>query len=133
MIHRVGPGFRYAKDKNNIVANVYYQRSTLDGQVENSDAEQIRHSYNDFTYFLMGQFNINRENSIRLFVRSYTQNPTVTNLQSVFDVSDAQYISSGNHELSPSYSHHMMMHYIHSNLEKGRTFMWMFMLQNTSD
>ena len=133
MIHRVGPGFRYAKDKNNIVANVYYQRSTLDGQVENSDAEQIRHSYNDFTYFLMGQFNINRENSIRLFVRSYTQNPTVTNLQSVFDVSDAQYISSGNPELSPSYSHHMMMHYIHSNLEKGRTFMWMFMLQNTSD
>ncbi len=133
MIHRIGPGFRYAKEKNNLVANVYYQRSTLDGQVENADAEQIRHSYNDFTYFLMGQFNINRENSIRLFVRSYTQNPTVTNLQSVFDVSDAQYISSGNPELNPSYTHNVMMHYIHSNLEKGRTFMWMFMMQNTSD
>lgn len=133
MIHRLGPGFRYAKEKNNIVANVYYQRSTLDGQVENSDAEQIRHSYNDFTYFLMGQFNINRENSIRLFVRSYTQNPTVTNLQSVFDVSDAQYISSGNPELNPSYTHNVRLHYIHSNLEKGRTFMWMFMMQNTSD
>lgn len=133
MIHRVGPGFRYAKEKNNIVANVYYQRSSLDGQVENSDSEKIRHSYNDFTYFLMGQFNINRENSIRLFVRSYTQNPTVTNLQSVFDVSDAQYISSGNPELNPSYTHNVMMHYINSNLEKGRTFMWMFMMQNTSD
>lgn len=133
MIHRIGPGFRFAKEKNTLVANVYYQRSALDGRVERTGAEKIRHTYNDFTYFLMGQFNINRENSIRLFVRSYTQNPSVTNLQSVFDVSDAQYISSGNPELNPSYTHNVRLHYIHSNLEKGRTFMWMFMMQNTAD
>lgn len=133
MIHRVGPGFRFAKQKNVIVANVYYQRSTLDGRVENINAEQIRHSYNDFTYFLMGQFNFNQQNSLRMFLRSYTQNPSITDLQSVYDVSDAQYISSGNPTLNPSYTHNVRMHYVHSNLEKGRTFMWMLMMQNTSD
>ncbi len=133
MIHRVGPGFRYAKDKNRIVANIYYQRSTLDGEVANSRSERIAHNYNNITYFLMGQFNINQQNSLRLFVRSYTRNPSITDLQSVFDVSDAQYITSGNAALNPSYSHNLRLHYVHSNLEKGRTFMWMGMVQNTSD
>lgn len=133
MIHRVGPGFRYAKERNNLIANVYYQRSTLDGQIESAGSEQIRHSYNNFTYFLSGQFNINRENSIRLFVRSATDNPSITELQSVYDVSNAQYISSGNPDLNPSYSHNVMFHYVNSNVEKGRTFMWMVMMQNTSN
>lgn len=61
---RVGPGFRYSKDRNTFVANVYYQHSVLDGQVTQGASEQIRHSYDDFTYFMMGQLMINRENSL---------------------------------------------------------------------
>lgn len=133
MVHRVGPGFRFAKERNTLVFNLSYQRSMLDGQVVKEDAEKIVHNYNDFTYFMMGQFNINKENSIRLFVMSNTQNPQVTQLQNVYDVSDAQYISRGNPDLSPSYSHNINFHYVNSNVEKGRTFMWMFSMQNTSD
>ncbi|MEG1405141.1 MAG: outer membrane beta-barrel protein [Alistipes sp.] len=133
MIHRVGPGFRYAKEKNSLIFNVNYQRSMLDGRVETANSEKIAHSYNNFTYFVMGQFNINSANSIRLYVRSGTENPEVTDLQSVFDVSDGQYISSGNPNLNPSYRQSVMFNYTNSNIEKGRTFMWMFMLLNTSD
>lgn len=131
--HRVGPGFRFAKERNTFVANVYYQRSTLDGQVIHADADKISHAYNDVTYFMMTQLNINRENSIRMFVSSYTNNPQVTDLQSVFDVSDAQNITHGNPDLNPSYTHRINFHYTNSNVEKGRTFMWMFSLQATSD
>ncbi|MEG1611185.1 MAG: outer membrane beta-barrel protein [Alistipes sp.] len=133
MIHRVGPGFRYAKEKNSLVANVYYQRSMLDGRVETANSEKISHSYNNFTYFLMGQFNINPENMMRLYVRSRTENPEVNDLQSVFDVADGQYISSGNPNLNPSYNQSVMFSYTNSNITKGRTFMFMLMLQNTSD
>ena len=42
---------------------------------------------------MMGQLNINRENSLRLFVSSYTDNPSITDLQNVADVSDAQNIT----------------------------------------
>ncbi len=133
LTQRVGPGFRYSKDRNTFVANVFYQRSSLDGQVMQTDNAKIRHDYNDVTYFMMGQLNINRENSLRLFVSSYTNNPSVTQLQGVFDLSNAQNISSGNPDLNPSYNHSVNFHYVNSNVEKGRTFMWMFSMNAATD
>lgn len=133
LTQRVGPGFRYAKERNTFVANVYYQRSALDGQVVQSDMDPIKHSYNNVTYFVMGQLNINRENSIRLFISSYTNNPEVTDLQRVYDLSDVQNISRGNPNLNPTYYHRVNFHYTNSNVTKGRTFMWMFSMQTASD
>ena len=95
--------------------------------------EPIKHNYDNLTYFMMGQLNINQENSIRLYINSSTSTPSITNLQNVFDVSDAQSISRGNPYLKPSYSHSINFHYTNSNLEKGRTFMWMFSFNSTSD
>jgi len=138
LTQNVGPGIRYAKERNTFVANVYYQRSSLDGKVIREDMaaddrKRIRHTYDNVTYFMMGQLNINRENSLRLFVSSYTDSPSVTDLQSVYDVSDAQNITHGNPNLNPSYSHRINFHYVNSNVEKGRTFMWMFSMQATSN
>ena len=129
----VGPGFRFSKERNTFIANVYYQRSALDGQIVRDDAEKIKHAYNNVTYFMMGQLNINRENSLRLFVSPYTDSPSITDLQSVYDVSDAQNISHGNPNLKPTYSHRVNFHYTNSNVEKGRTFMWMFSMNTTLD
>lgn len=129
----VGPGFRFSKERNTFIANVYYQRSALDGQIVRDDAEKIKHAYNNVTYFMMGQLNINRENLLRLFVSSYTDSPSITDLQSVYDVSDAQNISHGNPNLKPTYSHRVNFHYTNSNVEKGRTFMWMFSMNTTLD
>ncbi len=133
LTQRVGPGFRYSKERNTFVANVYYQRASLDGQVMRTESEKIRHNYDNVLYFVMGQMNFNRENALRMFISSYTNNPDVTQLQSVFDVSNAQYISSGNPDLNPSYNHSLNFHYTNSNVEKGRTFMWMFSMQAASD
>ena len=129
----VGPGFRFSKERNTFIANVYYQRSALDGQIVRDDAEKIKHAYNNVTYFMMGQLNINRENSLRLFVSSHTDSPSITDLQSVYDVSDAQNITHGNPNLKPTYSHRVNFHYTNSNVEKGRTFMWMFSMNTTLD
>lgn len=132
----VGPGIRYSKERNTFIANVYYQRSALDGEVVKAnmtDDPAVKHSYNNVTYFMMGQLNINRENSLRLFVSSYTDNPSVSDLQNVYDVSDAQNITRGNQNLNPAYSHNIRFHYTNSNVEKGRTFMWMFSFQAIQD
>ena len=135
--HRIGPGFRYSKERNTFGANVYYQHEELDGKVVSGqtvgDNAPIRHSYDNLTYFLMGQLNINRENSIRLYIRSNTSTPSISNLQGVFDVSNAQNISRGNPYLNSSYSHSVNFHYVNSNIEKGRTFMWMFSANTASD
>ena len=132
--HNIGPGFRYSKERNTFVANVYYQHASLSGLIANNGKdERINRRYDNFTYFMMGNLNINRQNTIRLFVMSNTDNPRISYLQSIYDVSDAQYIARGNPNLNPSYSHSIRLHYTNSNVNKGRTFMWMFSYQNTSD
>ena len=128
--HRVGPGFRWAKNRNTFIANVYYQHSTLDGLVK---GENIKRDYDHVTYFMMGNIAFNPQNSIRVFLNSYTHNPDVRNLQDVYDVSNAQYISKGNPNLKSSYNHRLNFHYIRSNIEKGRTFMVMFSGNITQD
>ncbi|MBE6178338.1 MAG: TonB-dependent receptor [Rikenellaceae bacterium] len=137
MEHRIGPGFRYAKGKNTFVANLYYQISQLEGEVISGqtvgEQKPIKQDYNHLTYFMMGQLNLNQENSLRLYVRSNTSTPSITNLQSVYDVSDAQHITRGNPDLKPAYAHSVNFHYVNSNLEKGRTFMWMFSWNKTQD
>uniref|UniRef100_UPI0040571143 outer membrane beta-barrel protein n=1 Tax=Alistipes sp. TaxID=1872444 RepID=UPI0040571143 len=131
--HQVGPGFRWAKERNTIVANLYYQRSMLEGETIYPQAGRINQKYNHFTYFAMVNMQFNPENSIRLFVHSRTQEPSINNLQDVYDLSNPQYISTGNSALNPSYTHSVRLHYVHSNVTKGRTFMWMAMMNATSD
>ena len=124
--HRIGPGFNYSKERNTFVVNLSYQYSTLDGQVEALQTQPVKRSYNDFTYFMMGNLNINKQHSLRLFVMSNTDNPRINQLNSILDISDSQYVSNGNENLNPAYSHRVNFHYNFTNLEKGRTFMWMF-------
>ncbi|MBQ5829425.1 MAG: carboxypeptidase regulatory-like domain-containing protein, partial [Alistipes sp.] len=54
--HRVGPGFRYSKDRNTFIANVYYQHSILDGLVK---GENIKRDFDHVTYFMMGNVAFN--------------------------------------------------------------------------
>ena len=128
--HRVGPGYRYAKGRNTVVANVYYQHSTLEGL---ANGQKISEPFDNITYFFMANMAFNPQNTIRLFVSSYTQNPDVRNLQEIPDLTNVQYITQGNANLKSSYTHRVNFHYVRSNIEKGRTFMWMFSTQLTDD
>ena len=132
-VHRIGPGYSWAKEKNNIVLNLSYQYSTLDGQVQSTKSQPVKRSYNDFTYFAMGNFQFNKQNSLRVFLMSSTDNPRIQQLNSILDLSNMQYVSNGNENLNPAYSHRLNMHYNYTNLEKARTFMWMFSFQTTQD
>ena len=132
-IHRIGPGYNWAKERNNFVVNLSYQYSTLDGQVQSSKSQPVKRSYNDFTYFMMGNFNFNKQNSLRVFLMSSTDNPRIQQLNNILDISNMQYVSNGNENLNPAYSHRFNMHYNYTNLEKARTFMWMFSFQTTQN
>ena len=127
--HRVGPGFRFSKNKNTIVLNLSYQRDILDSYIVGAQGDEIKKHYNKFSYFGMANIAFNKENTMRVFLRSWSGNPSVSQLQSIFDVSNPQYISIGNKNLNPSFSHNLSMHYNLSKVDKGITFMWMFNAQ----
>ena len=131
--HRVGPGFRYSKSRNTVVVNLSYQRSELDGNIIGEQGDKINKNYDDFSYFAMANLAFNRENTLRVFLRSWTDNPSVTQLQSIYDVSNPQYISVGNTNLNPAFAHNLSAHYNLSKVDKGITFMWMFNAQLQQD
>ena len=131
--HRVGPGYRYSKNRNTIVANVYYQYSELTGNIVGGQEDRIHRKFHNLRYFGMVNYAFNKENTLRIHLRSNTNSPSVTQLQSIFDVSTPQYLSIGNKDLNPSFTHSLNIHYVHSNIEKGRTFMWMASAQTQQD
>ena len=131
--HRIGPGFRYSKSKNTVVLNLYYQRSELEGSIVGEQGDKIDKHYNNFSYFGMTNIAFNKENTLRIFLRSWSDNPSVTQLQSIFDVSNPQYISIGNKTLNPAFAHNISAHYNLSKVDKGITFMWMFNTQIQQD
>ena len=131
--HRIGPGFRFSKNKNTVVLNLYYQRSELDGAIVGEQGDKIDKHYNNFSYFGMTNIAFNKENTLRIFLRSWSDNPSVTQLQSIFDVSNPQYISIGNKALNPAFVHNISAHYNLSKVDKGITFMWMFNTQIQQD
>ena len=132
MIHSIGPSFNWSKNRNNIVVELNYQHSTLDGYIKSSQEQKIKRSYNDFTYFVRGMFYINQQHSFNIMARANTNNPGIQQLNSILDISDMQYMSTGNEYLDPAYSHMFMLNYNFTNLEKGRTLMLMGMF-NTSN
>ena len=131
--HRIGPGFRYSKNKNTIVLNLSYQRDILNGNIVGTQGDKIDKFYNKFSYFGMANVAFNKENTLRIFLRSWSGNPSVSQLQSIFDVSNPQYISVGNKNLNPSFTHNVSMHYNLSKVDKGITFMWMLWGQLQQD
>ena len=131
--HRIGPGFRYSKNKNTVVLNAFYQRDEMNGSIVGTQGDKIDKNYDKFSYFAMANVAFNKENTLRIFLRSWSSNPSVTQLQSIFDVSNPQYISIGNKELNPSFTHNLSMHYNLSKVDKGITFMWMFNAQYQQD
>lgn len=130
LTHRVGPGFRFSKNRNTVVANVYYQHAVLNGTV---GGDKINRDYDNVTYSLMTNLQLNRENTLRIRLRSSTDEPSLTQLQQIKDISNAQYVSTGNINLNQAYSHSINAHYVNSNVDKGRTFMLMGMFSTTQD
>lgn len=125
----VGPGFRYMnpEDKTTFNMSVYYQRAALmNEQTYPTTAAAISPVYyDDVTYFAMLSKPFNSTNTLRMFARASTANPTVTQLQNVLDITNPQYISGGNPSLDRSYTHSLRASYVRSHLTKGRTFMLM--------
>ncbi len=131
--HSVGPSLTYANNKASVTLSGAYQHSTLKGRVITDGAERMGYAYNDLIYLVKSQLYINPRNSLKLYLNSSTNTPSVVSLQGLYDVSDTQFISRGNTELQPSYSQSAVLRYIHSNAEKGRIFTAMGVAQKTSD
>ncbi|MFR9515097.1 MAG: TonB-dependent receptor, partial [Rikenellaceae bacterium] len=134
--HQIGPGVYYSDGKSKLTASLNYQLSELTGDVVTAgttDSKPIDHTFQDLTYAVSGQLFFTSATSLRLNVSSKTNEPSVNDLVNVYNLTNSQYISRGNSELIPSYTNSLRMHFIHSNIERGSTFMIMGGFENQKD
>jgi hypothetical protein len=118
----VGPGYRLSTPKVNVSANVSYQNAVLSSVQSYPRDEDNSYSFDNVVYSATANFNFNQANSLRIRARSGTDNPDISELSDVTDLSNTQYVTAGNPLLKPSYEHRIMGHFINSNTAKGSTF-----------
>ncbi len=127
---RIGPGFRFGKNKSSVTANVFYQSSSMINEtISEGEVIPIDKTFENIVYSMVTQANFNPQNNLRINFYSYTSNPYISRLQNILNNPSSDYITKGNSNLNPSYSNQLRMRYTHSNLEKARSFM--FMLSGT--
>ena len=127
LTHRVGPGIRYSKNRNTFVLRVMYENLSRNGSFENGAnvSSLVNKQYHSVQYNATFRYAFNKQNSLRIQLRSNSDAPSVTQLHNIFDVSSPRNISVGNSNLSPEYSHSGSIRYILSLPDKGQTFMAM--------
>ncbi len=125
LTQQVGPGFRYNNKKVMFVGNISYQYSTLVGDQQFPQVTKTSANFNNLVYMAMLDVKFNSTNTLRAMLRSSTNNPSVTQLQDVLDVSNPLFVSQGNPDLRPVYDNRLSVRYVNTNVTKGRTFMVM--------
>ena len=70
----------------------------------------------------MLRYNISNSKNLRLFYRTNTQAPSVTQLQDVIDNSNPLQLTAGNSDLDQEYRHNVVLRYSSVNAERSSTF-----------
>ena len=136
MTHQVGPGLYYIKGKSKFTVSANYQLSQLEGSAVlngSNEKQPIKNTYRNFTYAAMGHLYFNKTTSLRMQLFSRTASPWVSYLVDAYNISNKQNISHGNSKLQPVYKQSLQMRFIHSNVERASTFMFMSKVEKSDD
>ncbi|MEZ5056586.1 MAG: TonB-dependent receptor [Saprospiraceae bacterium] len=121
--HEGGVGYRWTKSKDLFVmARLNAQFATLDGEQTFPNQGAFNQTFFNVLPFAMLRYNISKEKGIRVFYRSNTDLPSVSQLQNVLNNTNPLQLTIGNPNLSQAVQHRVFMRYSHSNVDKASTF-----------
>jgi len=117
--HRPQLDYRYQDDRLNVSVGAGYQYSILNTDKTFPSVEKVKTPFQNFLPSAMIRYKISKTKNFRLFYRSNTQEPSVSQLQSVIDNSNTLQLTSGNPLLDQSTSHRLFMHISSTNPQTG--------------
>lgn len=121
--HEPGIAYRWRKSRDLFfMARVEAQYATLNNYQEFPYDAITNTSFFNILPFAMVRYNISKEKGIRIFYRSGTDLPSVTQLQNVLDNTNPLQLKIGNQDLNQALSHRLFLRYNHNNVEKASTF-----------
>ena len=114
-----GVGYRYGTRDNQVSFGVNYQQTDLHSEQDFPSKLQISKTFTNFLPNAMLRFKLSSRSNIRVMYRANTNQPSVTQLQNVYDLTNIPFVTAGNPDLSQQYSNTYSTRYTFSNTGKG--------------
>lgn len=129
-----GIAFRTGDRDNQFTAGVNYQRTELyNNRTYPAPAFEGSKAFNNILPNAMARFKLSTRSNIRLFYRTNVNQPSITQLQDVLNVTNPPFYSQGNPGLKPQYSHMLNSTYTFNNSGKGTVFVGNIFAQKASN
>lgn len=117
--HNAGLSYRWGDRDRQISFGVNYQNTNLQSDQVYPRMLNVNQTFSNFLPNAMIRYKISTRSSVRLFYRSNVNNPSVTQLQNVIDITNAPYFTAGNPNLQPQFMNTMSGQYTFTNTAKG--------------
>jgi hypothetical protein len=129
---QVGLGYRTKTKAMNFIADVVFQHASLQGDYTFPTIFSLSRDYSNILPMMIMMYRPSSSNALHCMYRTSTESPSISQLQSVMDNSKSTMLTTGNPDLSQSYSHELMLHYSFSNIINGSSVFIMFNARTTN-
>ncbi len=133
MKQSLGGSYRLGDRDNMFSVGLTYQYTLLASDRIYPTVASLSKTFNNVLPNLMWTKKINAKNSIRLFYRSSTNTPSVTQLQDVYNNNNQQFITTGNPTLKQQFGNTLSTRYTYTNTGKSKSFFANVFLQQNSN
>jgi hypothetical protein len=128
-----GVGYRLRATGLNLMGGVSYQVAALRGEREFPTSGKVDRTFYNILPNAMLTYNFGEHSNLRLFYRTSTKPPDISQLQDVIDNTNALLLKAGNPDLKQSFSQTLVSRYGLTSFEKGNSLFILFSASRTSD
>lgn len=128
-----GISYRYGNRDNQLSFGMSYQSSSLKSDQDFPRSLRVDKSFHNLLPNAMLRLKLSNRSNIRIFYRARTNQPSVTQLQDVYDLTNLPFVTAGNPELLQQYSHTLSGRYTFTNTGKGLLLVGNVFMQTASN
>ena len=121
--HRAGVGYRYRDKGLSLMTDLSYQIASLKGSQQFPASGYVSRVFHNVLPSVTFNDVLSEGSNLRIFYRTSTSPPGVTQLQSVVDNTNPLLLTAGNPDLRQSYSHNFVVRYSEASPDKSRSFL----------
>ena len=133
MRHRIGLNVMRRNAQGVLSFGFDVQNERLTGDQTFPQTVEVEKTFQSILPRAMYMLRLSRTNNLRLFYRTNTSTPSISQLQNVIDNSNPLQLSSGNPDLKQSYTHMLIARYNKTEAETGRVFMGFASISQTQN
>lgn len=124
--NRAGMAYLYRTEKLNFSAGLNYERASLTGDQSFPQQAQVSETFQNLLPHMMLNYKFSDITNWRIFYRTGTDVPSISELQNAIDNSNRRRIRTGNPNLKQEYNHRIMSNFSYANPTTGfNTFIFM--------